>query len=140
MTDVFSKPKRSWIMSRVRQRHTRPELLIRSFLRAKGYGFRLHSKTLPGSPDIVLSRIRKVVFVNGCFWHQHPRCSRAVLPKSNQRFWAAKLQRNAERDKQTKKLLRKQGWSVITLWQCQLKNAKTRQIWLRRLERRLKQP
>src|ERR1700682_5188329 len=127
MTDVFSKAKRSWLMSRVRQRNTRPELVIRSFLRSKGFRFRSQVRKLPGTPDIVLPQLKKVVFINGCFWHQHPRCLRAAIPKSNRSFWAAKLLRNAERDKETKKLLRKLGWSVITLWECQLRNVKTQQ-------------
>src|SRR6266478_7879576 len=91
MTDIFSPTKRSWLMSRVRRRNTRPELVIRSFLRSKRYGFRSHVKKLPGTPDIVLPGLKKVVFINGCFWHQHPRCLRAAVPKSNRRFWVKKL-------------------------------------------------
>ena len=138
MSDVYSKDKRSWIMSRVRGRNTGPELLATRFLRSQGYRFRLHAKNLPGSPDIILPRLKKVVFINGCFWHQHPDCKRATLPKSNQSFWTTKLFRNTERDRETRKLLRKQGWSVITLWECQLKNAKKRRLNLERLIRRLK--
>ena len=138
MTDVYSKDKRSWIMSRVRRRNTRPELLASRFLRSQGYRIRLHAKNLPGNPDIILPSLKKVLFINGCFWHQHPDCKRASLPKSNQSFWTTKLFRNTERDRETRKLLRKQGWSVITLWECQLKNAKKRQLSLERLIRRLK--
>jgi DNA mismatch endonuclease (patch repair protein) len=126
-------------MSRVRQRNTQPEILIRSFLRSKGFRFRLQVKKLPGTPDIVLPELRKVVFINGCFWHQHPRCLRAAIPKSNRTFWVAKLLRNAERDKKTKRRLRKLGWSVITLWECQLRNAEMRQACLNKLRRRLEQ-
>lgn len=137
VADIFSPKKRSWIMSRILQRNTRPEILIRSFLRSKGHKFGTHAKKLPGTPDIVLPQLKTAVFINGCFWHQHPRCSRATVPKTNRPFWVPKLLRNAERDKETKKLLHKQGWSVITLWECQLKNANKKQACLNRLARSL---
>jgi DNA mismatch endonuclease, patch repair protein len=139
MADTFSQQKRSWLMSRVRQKDTRPELLIRSFLRSEGFRFRLHAKNLPGTPDVVLPRLRSVLFINGCFWHQHANCSRSAIPQSNRRFWARKLLRNVERDRRARKLLRKQGWSVITLWECKLKSIKTRQVYLKKLVRRLEQ-
>lgn len=128
------------MMSRVRGRNTRPEMIARSFLRSRGYKYRLHVKKLPGRPDIVLYDVRKAIFINGCFWHQHRGCRRATIPKSNRRFWRLKLLKNVERDKQAKKLLHRQGWSVITLWECQLKNPKSRVLCLERLLRRLKRP
>ena len=140
MADIFSRTKRSWLMGRVRQRNTRPEMIIRRFLRSRGFKFRAQVKRLPGTPDVVLSEIKTAVFVNGCFWHQHARCSRAALPKTNRSFWVAKLRRNLERDKEKRKLLRKLGWSVITLWECQLRNGRTRQACLNRFARRLGQP
>src|SRR5260370_14612668 len=87
MADIFSQAKRSWLMGRVRQRNTRPEMIIRRFLRSRGFKVRAQVKRLPGTPDVVLSEIKTAVFVNGCFWHQHARCSRAALPKTNMNFW-----------------------------------------------------
>jgi DNA mismatch endonuclease (patch repair protein) len=137
VADIFSPSKRSWIMSRVTQRNTRPELLVAGFLRSRGLRVRLHVKKLPGTPDIVLPDLKKAVFVNGCFWHQHPKCPRASLPKSHRTFWVTKLARNTTRDRQSARLLRKDGWSVITLWECRLNNVKTRQICLNRFAKRL---
>lgn len=128
------------MMGRVRGRNTRPEMVTRCFLRSCGYKYRLHVKKLPGTPDIVLYDVRKAIFINGCFWHQHRGCRRATIPKSNRRFWRLKLLKNVERDRQAKKLLHRQGWSVITLWECKLKNPKSRDFCLERLLRRLKRP
>jgi DNA mismatch endonuclease (patch repair protein) len=139
MADVFSHDKRSWLMGRVHGRNTRPEIATRSFLRSHGLKLRMHVEKLPGTPDIVLHDLKKAIFINGCFWHQHPGCCRATMPKSNRQFWRAKLMRNVKRDKEVKKLLHKQGWSVITLWECRLKNAKNRDSCLENLLRRLEQ-
>lgn len=140
MADVYSPVKRSWLMSRVRARDTRPELVVGDFLRARGFKFRRHVQTLPGTPDIVLPRLKTAVFINGCFWHQHRGCARAAVPKSHRRFWVAKLTRNAERDNEIRKLLRSRGWSVVTLWECRLKNTETRKSCLSRFLRRLNRP
>jgi len=122
MTDVFSKVKRSEIMRKIKGANTVPEMLVRSMIHRMGYRFRLHSKELPGRPDIVLPKHRKVIFVNGCFWHRHYRCNRATLPDTNKTFWEKKIDRNVERDKEVRKKLRAQGWKVLTIWQCQIKN------------------
>lgn len=114
-------------MSRVRSRNTSPELYVRRALHAAGLRFRLHRRDLPGTPDIVLPALRTVVQVHGCFWHGHDcRCGRA--PSSNVEFWSAKLQRNVERDNRTTAALEAAGWSVRTVWQCELKSATERLI------------
>jgi DNA mismatch endonuclease (patch repair protein) len=136
MTDVFSKAERSSLMGRIGPRNTRPELVVKKFLRLKGCRYRSHVKRLPGTPDIVLPELRHIILVNGCFWHQHRHCSRSALPKSNEVFWIAKLRRNIQRDKNTKKLLRNLGWSVTTVWECQLKNAEAQRACFERLARR----
>jgi DNA mismatch endonuclease (patch repair protein) len=108
-------------------------MIARRFLHSHGYRFRLQVKKLPGTPDVVLPRLKTVIFVNGCFWHHHPRCSRSALPQSNRAFWENKIARNVERDKTTLRLLRRQGWSVITIWDCQLKSAASQKKWLSRV-------
>src|SRR5712671_3329669 len=118
MADVFSKAKRSWIMSRVRGKDTLPERRVRSFLHRQGFRFRLHARALPGKPDVVMAKHRTVVFVNGCFFHGHSGCKRATTPATNRRFWARKIERNKERDALAIRALRKAGWRVVTVWQC----------------------
>jgi DNA mismatch endonuclease, patch repair protein len=118
--DVFKKEKRSWLMSRVKGVDTAPELLIRSLLHRMGYRFRLHVFDLPGKPDIVLPRHRKVIFVNGCFWHGHKRCRRSALPETNRDFWEQKISKTAKRDQRNIRQLRKAGWKVLTIWQCKM--------------------
>jgi len=111
-------------MARFKGKDTKPELLVRRALHAKGYRFRLHRRDLPGSPDIVLPRHRTVVFVHGCFWHQHEGCSIGRLPRTRQEFWAEKFRKNKERDVRTKAALEGLGWQVLTVWECEAK-AKT---------------
>jgi len=111
-------PKRSAQMSRIRSANTRPELLVRKALHAKGFRFRLHRRDLPGKPDIVLPRYRAVVFVHGCFWHQHPRCRLASWPKSRTEYWGPKLGRNVERDVLAARQLQELGWRPIVVWEC----------------------
>ena len=120
-TDVFSPEKRSEVMSRVRSKDTKPERSVRSLLHRMGYRFRIHRKDLPGRPDIVLPRYRAVVFVHGCFWHQHPGCRKATIPKHNHEFWEAKLMGNVERDRETTDVLEVAGWRVIVVWECEAK-------------------
>jgi len=122
MADVFSQEKRSWIMSRVKGRDTKPEILVRSFIFRMGFRFRLHRRNLPGTPDIVLPRHRKVIFVHGCFWHGHKNCSRSKRPTTNENFWKDKLDGNIERDKRHKLELRQMGWKVLIVWECETKN------------------
>lgn len=106
-------------MSRVRARDTKPELSVRRALHAAGYRFRLHKTDLPGRPDIVLPRHRLVVFVNGCFWHQHRRCRLANVPSENQRYWLPKFERTRQRDRLAKRRLRSTGWGVEVIWECE---------------------
>lgn len=120
--DIFDKNKRSWLMSRVESKNTKPEIIIRSLIHQMGHRFRLYQNNLPGKPDIVLKRHRKIVFVNGCFWHGHDNCSRAKLPESNFEFWAAKIKNNKKRDHKNIELLRNLGWEVLVVWQCEMKN------------------
>ena len=118
MTDVFSKEKRSEIMSKIRSKNTQPEVLLRKELWKKGYRYRIHFK-LPGKPDIVFIRKRIVIFIDGCFWHRCPRCYKA--PKSNTSYWEAKISKNIERDKLINATLTKKGWHVIRIWEHQIK-------------------
>lgn len=121
MTDKVSKDKRSWMMSRIRGKDTKIEVLVRSYLFSKGYRFRKNDKRYPGKPDIVLPKYNTIIFVNGCFWHRHDGCKYAQVPSSNTEFWLEKFERTVTNDKKNKKLLETQGWQVITLWECQLK-------------------
>tara|TARA_B100000315_G_C14577397_1_gene588600 strand:+ start:258 stop:638 length:381 start_codon:yes stop_codon:yes gene_type:complete len=109
-------------MSAIRSKNTKPEAVVRSLLFALGYRYRLHRKDLPGKPDIVLKKHNTVIFVHGCFWHHHKNCRRANWPKSNQEYWLPKIQRNIERDKIHIRKLKKEGWEVLVIWECQIKN------------------
>ena len=121
MTDVFSTSKRSQVMSRIRGKDTGPELRVRSIVHRLGYRFRLHARDLPGSPGLVLPRLETVIFVHGCFWHRHRGCRYATTPKSRRAFWQAKFDANVARDRRCSARLRHAGWSVITVWECQLR-------------------
>jgi len=123
--DTLSKERRSWNMSRIRGRNTKPELVVRSVLLRLGYRFRLHRRDLPGRPDIILPRHKTVVLVHGCFWHRHPRCKSAYTPKSNLSFWQAKFAGNVERDRVAVRRLQKLGWRVVVVWECQTADAGT---------------
>jgi len=109
-------------MKAVRSRDTKPEMVVRRFLHAKGLRYRLHGRDLPGSPDIVFPGKKLVVFVHGCFWHQHPGCPASSRPKTNTEYWDKKLDRNVERDFSVINILEQQGWSVKIVWECQIKN------------------
>lgn len=122
MTDVFSPEKRSWIMSRVGGKNTKPELAVRSMIHRMGFRFRLHRRDLPGRPDVVLPRQQKVVFVHGCFWHGHKQCPRAARPTSNQDFWEKKLDANSRRDAKNLRKLRRLGWQTLVVWECETRN------------------
>lgn len=121
MADVFSKKKRSWIMARVRGRDTKPEMIVRSLVHRLGYRFRLHRRQLPGNPDLVFQRHKKVVFIHGCFWHGHKGCLRATRPEANRSFWRRKLDGNIERDRDSLRKLRGLGWDVLVVWECETK-------------------
>lgn len=120
--DVFSRGKRSQIMSRISGKDTKPEILVRSLLHRMGYRFRVHKKDLPGKPDITLSKHKKVIFVHGCFWHGHEDCPRSKRPRTNVKFWNKKIDGNIERDKKNIQSLEKLGWTTLTLWTCEIKN------------------
>ncbi|WP_459720892.1 very short patch repair endonuclease [Sideroxyarcus sp. TK5] len=125
--DKLSPTERSRVMSAVRGKDTTPELIVRRLLHSMGFRFRLHRKDLPGKPDIVLPKYHACIFVHGCFWHQHPRCKRASRPTSHTVFWNAKLQGNADRDKKNYRALKRLGWRVMVIWECQTKNPRTLQ-------------
>lgn len=120
MTDRFPREQRSAIMRAVKARDTAPELLVRRLLFSLGYRFRLHRAELPGKPDLVFGGRRKVIFIHGCFWHQHPNCKRAKAPSSNIAFWEAKLRRNVDRDRRVQAQLASSGWQYLILWECEI--------------------
>ncbi len=129
--DVFSEAQRSEIMGRVRSKDTRPEMTVRTMLHKAGYRYRLHVETLPGRPDVLFPSRRKAIFIHGCFWHRHT-CRCATLPKSNCDYWEGKQARNSARDKKNLFALKKLGWRVLVIWECEIKDAK-------KLHRRLSQ-
>ncbi|HYD86245.1 MAG TPA: very short patch repair endonuclease [Vitreimonas sp.] len=118
--------RRSANMAAVRSKDTTPELVVRRAAHRMGLRFRLHRRDLPGSPDLVLAKHGLVVFVHGCFWHRHPRCKRASIPKTRSVFWRTKLEGNAKRDQRVRKALRMLGWRVLVIWECQLKHGEQR--------------
>lgn len=122
MADIFSKAKRSEIMSKISGKETKPEILVRKFLFSQGFRYRKNDKRLAGKPDIVLPKYKTVIFVHGCFWHHHENCSKSAYPKTNRDFWKNKIQGNVERDKLNQMKLKELGWKVIVVWQCQIKN------------------
>ncbi|MBN9615000.1 MAG: DNA mismatch endonuclease Vsr [Acidobacteriales bacterium] len=123
--DTLSKPERSERMSRVRSTDTAPELFVRRIVHAMGFRYRLHDRRLPGSPDLVFPRLRRIIFVHGCFWHHHSGCGR--LPKSNLSFWIPKLENNAKRDRKNLGALKKLGWQVMVVWECQLRSSRLKE-------------
>ncbi|RWC91888.1 MAG: DNA mismatch endonuclease Vsr [Mesorhizobium sp.] len=144
MTDTISSTDRSKLMGRIRNKNTGPELAVRKALHAAGFRFRLHRRDLPGRPDIVLPRLRLAIFVHGCFWHGHD-CRRGKLPDDNAEFWVEKIDRNKARDVAAQAALSQAGWTVETIWQCQLKNGleplierlrRVRERWSRNLQDR----
>lgn len=122
MSDIFSKEKRSLLMSKVRDKNTSPELIVRKWLHKEGYRFRLYRKDLPGKPDIVLPKYKTAIFVHGCFWHRHIGCKKASIPATNVGIWLKKFGENIERDKRKQQELEELGWQVIILWQCEIEN------------------
>ena len=115
-------PQRSALMARVRQRHSAPEQAVRQILRSLEIPYKLHRKSLPGTPDIVVPSRKCVVFVHGCFWHRHASCSKATMPKSRVSFWTDKFEKNVARDRRNNRAIRKRGWKVVTVWECQCKH------------------
>ena len=113
---------RSYNMSRIRNKDTKPEMIVRSMLHRLGYRFRLHRKDIPGNPDIVLPKYRTVIFVHGCFWHRHPGCKYAYSPKTRVEFWEKKFADNVRRDREVKELVTKAGWKYFVIWECGINN------------------
>jgi len=120
MVDRVSGKKRSWIMSRVGSRDTKPEIIVRRFLHTKGFRYRLHNKNIIGKPDLSNQKRKVAVFVNGCFWHRHG-CKRTTTPETNKEFWLEKFNKNIKRDRETIKTLKKDNWMVIVVWECEVK-------------------
>ena len=121
MVDKVSREIRSRTMRHVLGKNTKPELVVRSVLHRMGYRFSLGGKDLPGRPDIVLPKHQTVIFVHGCFWHRHPRCKMASTPSSNTEYWNSKFQRNVERDQEAATMLKKLGWKVLVIWECEIR-------------------
>jgi DNA mismatch endonuclease (patch repair protein) len=119
--DSVDKHTRSRMMACIHANDTKPEMIVRHYLFKQGFRYRLHVHTMPGSPDIVLRKYRTAIFVNGCFWHGHDGCKYHTIPKTNTEFWTAKIERNKERDAREAEELKKMGWNVIRIWECQLK-------------------
>jgi DNA mismatch endonuclease (patch repair protein) len=123
--------ERSAMMARIRARDTRPELVVRRWLHRRGFRYRLHSRTLPGTPDIVLRRHGTIVLVHGCFWHRHVGCRRATTPNTHRDYWEAKFARNIQRDLTIQAALRDQGWQVLIIWECE---TRTQELLAKRLQ------
>src|SRR6476661_3055159 len=128
MADVHNKETRSYNMSWIRGKNTKPEMLVRRFLHANGVRYRLHVKDLPGKPGIVLPKYKTVIFVHRCFWHGHEGCKYYVVPKTRTEWWLEKINRNIENDVKAIKALKKEGWKVVNVWECGLKPKNTVQI------------
>ncbi len=124
MADVHDKKTRSYNMSRIRSGNTKPEILVRKFLHVNGFRYKLHDKTLPGKPDIVLPKYKTVIFIHGCYWHGYNNCRYFVTPKTRTRWWLKKIFSNKANDNKAVKTLKKNGWKIITIWECRLKPAK----------------
>jgi DNA mismatch endonuclease, patch repair protein len=119
--DKLSSERRGWLMSRIKSKNTTPEIAVRRLIYGLGYRYRLHDKRLPGKPDLVFWGRRRVIFVNGCFWHGHQGCRYATIPKTRVDFWQAKIEKNHARDQRNIEALEASGWRVLTIWQCELK-------------------
>ena len=122
MADTLTIQQRSQLMAKIRSKNTGPERAVRSLLHRAGHRFRIHVRSLPGKPDVVLPRHRVVVFVHGCFWHRHQGCKVATTPKTHKKFWLEKFARNVANDHKHRRKLRRLGWKVVTIWACQLKH------------------
>jgi len=121
MADVHTKEQRSYNMSQIKGKNTKPEMLVRRFLHSNGFRYKLHDKSLPGKPDIVLPKYKTIVFVHGCFWHGHDNCKYYVIPKTRTAWWLNKINANKLKDKHSIDLLNNNNWQVIQIWECDLK-------------------
>jgi len=124
MVDRISEKRRSWNMSRIRSKDTKPEMIVRKMLYKKGIRYRLHVKNLPGNPDLSNKKKKFAVFVNGCFWHRHTDCKDFVVPKTRTEWWLEKINKNVQRDKNNIEKLEKGGWKIFVVWECELKTEK----------------
>lgn len=122
MADVHSPETRSYNMSRIKGKDTKPEMIVRKFLFSKGFRYRLHVKNLPGKPDIVLPKYKTVIFIHGCFWHGHEGCKYFVIPKTRTEWWREKIYHDKDNDIQNHQILLELGWGVITIWACELRS------------------
>lgn len=122
MSDIVSPEKRSQMMSGIRSKNTKPEMIVRSWLHSHGYRFRLHRKDLPGRPDLVLPKWNTVILINGCFFHHHPGCRLAYIPKTRTEWWIEKFKVNEERDTRNIEELEALGWQVLVIWECQVRD------------------
>ncbi|MCB0396821.1 MAG: DNA mismatch endonuclease Vsr [Flavobacteriales bacterium] len=136
MADVHEPGVRSYNMSRIRGKDTKPEMLVRRFLHTNGFRYRLHDKHLPGKPDIILKKYNTVIFIHGCFWHGHEGCRYFVVPKTRTQWWLDKINRNKAKDTESCTQLKRHGWRIITVWECDLKKDK-RDATLKRLIQKL---
>jgi DNA mismatch endonuclease (patch repair protein) len=130
--DTMTPAQRSALMSRIRSKNTKPEWVVRRLVHSMGFRYRLHKRDLPGNPDLVFPSRQKVIFVHGCFWHLHGRCRMARMPKSKVDFWKPKLEGNHKRDDRNRRQLRKAGWEVLTLWECQVHDSQALQERIKR--------
>ena len=119
MTDTLTARERSEVMSRIRSKDTKPEMLVRRLVHGMGYRYRLHAADLPGRPDLVFRPRRKAIFVHGCFWHRHEGCTRNTIPATRRNFWRRKLDGNVQRDRRHEAALRESGWRVLVIWECE---------------------
>jgi len=119
--DIFDRKKRSEIMKKVSGKNTNPEITVRKLLHRMGYRFRLHPLNLPGKPDIVLPKYKKIILIHGCFWHGHEGCKRSQLPNTNRDFWRDKISKNKDRDKIVIEKLKRLGWSILIIWDCEIR-------------------
>ncbi|MGI8539108.1 MAG: very short patch repair endonuclease [Rubrobacteraceae bacterium] len=121
--DTLSPEQRSKVMSRVKNKDTKPEMRVRRMIHAMGYRYRIHRRKLPGSPDLVFPERRKVIFVHGCFWHHHEDCKHGRIPKSRPEYWVPKLEKNMSRDIENQAKLREMGWDIMVIWECETEEA-----------------
>nr|WP_268989423.1 DNA mismatch endonuclease Vsr [Methanosarcina barkeri] len=135
---MYSREKRSKIMSKIRGKETKPEILVRKFLFSEGFRYRINDERYPGKPDIVLPKYNTVVFIHGCFWHGHEGCKASKLPKTNSEFWEKKISDNVTRDRKNIKILISDGWNVIIVWQCEIKSKSKREERLKLLVKQIK--
>ena len=137
MADIMTPEQRHRCMAAVKGKDTKPEMIVRRYLHSLGYRYGLHNKKLPGSPDLVIRKYKTVIFIHGCFWHGHEGCKYSRLPKTNESFWKEKISVNRKRDEQSKEQLEKSGWTVLTVWECDLKNRELREKTLENLREKL---